>query len=163
MRKKLLSLILSMVIVLGYPIQASADNFLEGETGTVEETEDGVYELENSNGTLLLMFIEDDGSAVMPRSRHNVNWTIDATSVKCSSREFSILAESPIHVDLNFSRVGITYIGVYDRETSNYLWVKRETRECKGTMVTHGRDALLSFAIKNASGHSMTYTGSYSY
>ena len=64
MRKKLLSLILSMVIVLGYPIQASADNFLEGETGTFEETEDGVYELKNSNGTLLLTFIEDDGSAV---------------------------------------------------------------------------------------------------
>lgn len=164
MQKKFLSILLSIIMMLGCSTQVlAASDPAEGNMGTFEEVDEGIYEFRDADGTLLATFVEDN-SIKMPRGSWTIDWTLDSNSSTYGTNQFNVSAGDVFTVDISFSTKGLTYIGVYNRSTSSYVWAENtETNRFKGTVKIETGSALVSFALKNASSSQITYTGSYNF
>lgn len=181
MKKKLMSLVLAMTMILSaLPAAAVAaepgvlgiDYGVEGSTTATEvyiepvQINENTYHYYDEDGELLAVFIADseETQTVSPRAtRYNISWDIGANSVKHSPVELDT-TNGPTNVYCRVTPVNPTksYIGYYKSIVDKYTWFDPPFTSTKSGSFQCASSHPINFAIKNEGNIANTYGGAFS-
>lgn len=172
----IVAMLCSNILLTDLPtVHAQNDSFdLEQEISEKRAAGITVYELLTDDGEIMGYFEPFTETNVMAMARYTIansyNWNLDIpakTSAK-GDNIYSFVKGDTIIINISQDPIGsgyASYVGLYDRDNSTYGFPENGATTMGWTngVLTVGYSGHFSFAIKNASDHTIHYEGTYSF
>lgn len=170
MKKAALFLIMSLMLGSIQMVYAQeSDSGLRSEIAAKRAMGAEIYEIEDSNGTILGYYEPYSETNPSPAASTNIaysiNWSAPKNTDTWSDRNVSMLKgdKMSFNISQNPSGPGYSgYIGLRNNDNGTFGYTKVSTNGWNGT-ITAGFNGHFSLAIRNASVYTITYSGTYSF
>lgn len=172
----IIAMICSNILLTDLPTVHAQNNSFDLEQEISEKRAAGitVYELYTDDGEIMGYFEPLTETNVMAMARYTVansyNWDLDIPSKTSAKGDniYSFVKGDTIIVNISQDPSGsgyASYVGLYDRDNGTYGFPENgaTTIGWDGGTLTVGYSGHFSFAIRNASNHTIHYQGTYSF